>query len=192
MEEFEKVFINVLEKDERILLSYRPNKLRMCLWTGFFGKLFLFILGLFLIIFGMVGYTSNPNPSEDIFSGIVISIVFGGILLLFCILYIILPLFIYKKTYYVVTNKKIIIRTGLIGVDYKTLDIKYIGSVNVNVNIYDKMMGSKCTGTISFASSSAPMVTNNQSSMVGFNFFAINNPYDTYKNIKELIEELKG
>ena len=161
MEEVNKIFETVLEQDEQILMSFKPNKKRMLLFTFLISKIFLFLLSIFLIVFGAVYYFNGSGSTyEDWVSGVGVSIGFGLLLLLVSVLYTLVPILMYKKTYYIVTNKKIVIRTGIIGIDYKTLDIDFIGSVNVNVNLYDKMMGKNVTGTISFASSSAPIVNN--------------------------------
>ncbi len=191
MEEVNKIFETVLEQDEQILMSFKPNKKRMLLFTFLISKIFLFLLSIFLIVFGVVYYfNGSVSTYEDWASGVGVSIGFGLLLLLVSVLYTLVPILMYKKTYYIVTNKKIVIRTGIIGIDYKTLDIDFIGSVNVNVNLYDKMMGKNVTGTISFASSSAPIV-NNQYGIGGFNFAYIENPYESYKKIKEIIKEVK-
>ena len=90
-----------------------------------------FLLSIFLIVFGVVYYFNGSGSTyEDWVSGVGVSIGFGLLLLLVSVLYTLVPILMYKKTYYIVTNKKIVIRTGIIGIDYKTLDIDFIGSVN--------------------------------------------------------------
>ena len=93
----------------------------------------------------------------------------------------------YKKTFYCITNKRIIIRTGYIGVDYKSLDFTMLSAITVNVNWIDKIIR-KNTGSISFGSMASP-ITNNGGAK--FAFFYISNPYETYKEIKNIIDEHK-
>ena len=88
---------------------------------------------------------------------------------------------IYKKTCYCCTNKRIIIRRGFIGADYQTLDYDLIGGMDVQVDFFDKIMKPN-TGTISFASAASPMMEKQGSS---YYFAHIENPYETYRKIKE-------
>ena len=55
----------------------------------------------------------------------------------------------YKNLYYAYTNKRLIVRSGKIGVDYRTLDYKHITASSVDVGLLDK--GSN-TGTLTFKS----------------------------------------
>ena len=92
----------------------------------------------------------------------------------------------YKKRVYCITNQRLIIRCGVIGVDFRSRDLEYIGSVDVNVSFLDKMI-KKDTGTIRFGSMSAPMI--NQGTQ--FSFSHIKSPYDLSKRIKQFIVENK-
>ena len=47
MEEVNKIFETVLEQDEQILMSFKPNKKRMLLFTFLISKIFLFLLSIF-------------------------------------------------------------------------------------------------------------------------------------------------
>lgn len=103
-----------------------------------------------------------------------------------------LPVFIftkiyYNKLYYAYSNKRIIIRTGIIGVDYKSLDLSMIGAVNVYVSLLDKLVG-KNTGSITFGSMASPISAGNASS---YKFANVNNPYELYKEIKNVIDDYK-
>jgi len=91
----------------------------------------------------------------------------------------------YKKTIYVVTNKRIIIRTGFIGADYQSIDHASVGMINVRVDFLDKLVKPN-PGSISFANTSTPMVDRNGKALT-FNFMHIDNPYDAYKEINDYI-----
>ena len=94
----------------------------------------------------------------------------------------------YKNTYYAYTNKRVIIRKGIIGVDYKSLDLDMIGVVTVNVGVLDKIM-QKNTGTICYGSMASPVGGQNGPM---FRFSHIVNPYEIYKEIKTVIDEYKN
>lgn len=49
------------------------------------------------------------------------------------------PLYDYiawKNIWYVLTNKRIIVRKGVIGIDYDMLELENIQQVNVNVRVF--------------------------------------------------------
>lgn len=86
----------------------------------------------------------------------------------------------YKNLYYAYTNKRLIIRKGIFGNTYESLEYKDITSTSVNVGLFDKK--SK-TGSLVFVSPSShhehPM-----------KFCAIQNPYEEMNNIKEYINKI--
>ena len=91
-----------------------------------------------------------------------------------------LPFFIvkgYNNTYYAYTNKRLIVRKGVFGNSYDSLEYKDITSTSVSVGFLDKK--SK-TGSITFESPSShhehPMT-----------FSCIENPYQQMNEIKEQI-----
>ena len=95
-------------------------------------------------------------------------------------------LLLYKNLYHCITNKRLIIRSGLIGIDYKALRIATIDTINISVSAWDKLLN-KNTATIEFANHGNP--NNNENA---FQFSAVED-YDKYhKLINELIEELNN
>ena len=76
----------------------------------------------------------------------------------------------YKNTYYAYTNKRLIARSGAIGIDYKSLDYKDVTASSVNVGVLDK--GSN-TGSISYRSPATSIQFNH-----------VENPYELMKEIK--------
>lgn len=170
MEEYFKV---VLEDNEEILKIYKPNKLRTWFTSIVIGVALLFIF-IPIIIVGFI----DGFGLECLVAILLISIFVVGISVPFIALW-------YKKTIYAVTNKRILIRTGLIGVDYKSLDFTMLGAMTVNVSWADKLL-KKNTGMISFGSMASPMMN---SVGTAFTFSYLNNPYETYKEIKKIINE---
>ncbi len=70
--------------------------------------------------------------------------------------------------------------------DYYTLEMKMISTVLVNVGLFDKMVKPN-TGTISFGSSATPIGVSNGKGGVGFSFSFIDDAYQTYREVKEVI-----
>ncbi len=77
------------------------------------------VLAFFALWWGMLGLISFGNP--------------------------IYSFFVWKNIFYIITNKRIIVRKGLIGIDYDVLDLDHVQQVNVDVGFWDKIYE---TGTL--------------------------------------------
>lgn len=94
-----------------------------------------------------------------------------------------LPFFIlkgYKNIYYAYTSKRLIVRTGVFGNSYQSLEYKDITSTSIHVSLLDKW--SK-TGSLKFVNPSShhehPMM-----------FIHVQNPYQTMGEIKEYMNKV--
>ena len=146
----EHLFDDILEKDEQIIKIIKPSKSRY--WKFFLMPL---IIPIFLPHF---------------------------IVIMACTLFFIIPLLYarsYKNLYYAYTNKRLIVRKGTIGIDYKTLDYKFISSTSVDVGLLDK--GKTKTGSLSFKSPTASI-----------QFDYVENPYDLMREIKEYMNTVNA
>ncbi len=172
-------FEPILDSDEYIQKIYKPNKLKMYL-SSFLASLFFF-LWLAIICTG-VGM-SDVNDPNMWWVGLLIAV---GIWVVFLfVLWLFLALS-YKNTFYAYTNKRIVIRRGVFGVDFKSLDMNMVGAITVNVSLLDKILR-RGTGTIIFGSMASPMANNASF----FRFANITEVYDRYKEIKTVIDEQK-
>lgn len=172
------VFQNILDKDEHIVKIYKPDKVKMLI-SAFF---ITFIFYLFIAISIIVSLASE-NTIQYLTSSILVSLGILAFILLIEWFFIHLE---HKNIFFAYTNKRIIIRKGIFGIDYKSLDMTMIGAVIVNVSLLDKIL-KRNTGTISFGSTASPMGQNN----FPFSFFNITSPYETYKEIKSVIDDAK-
>lgn len=176
----------ILDDDEEIIKTYKPNKKRFVLINFCLTCLFFLIpIGIFLV--GILGFTGVipflDEAGNRNYSGPTGFMIFGSIALLFLLINGISLFARYKKTFYYVSNKRLIIRSGFIGADYKSIPLETVGAVDVRVDFLDKLAKND-TGSILFGSASAPMV--NQQNVV-FAFHHVDNPYQSYKEIKEII-----
>jgi len=176
----EDKFNLVLDNDEKVVEVFKPNKTKL-----FFSTIFWCVfMALFVVIPWILGvFLDEPGiPVSPILwiLPIVIFAVVVTLAVLFAKLY-------YDKTFYAYTNKRVVIRTGVFGVDYKSLDMRMIGAIDVYVSLFDKIIR-KNTGSIRFGSNSSPI--NSQSG--NFSFSHISCPYDNYRKIKEYIENYKN
>lgn len=84
----------------------------------------------------------------------------------------------YKNIDYAITNKRIIIRSGIIGINYQIFMFQEISSVNCKVGIFDKMFN---VGDIYLKSST----------LTGA-MLDIENPYQMYNRIQKIITDIKS
>lgn len=185
------LFKDILDDDEELLCQIKPNK-----------KRFLVIANLFSLLFGLIFFAALFTPSLLGLLGAVEGFVNGGAIVMLVISFVFLLVFLvnilgtirrYKNTAYAITNKRVLIRSGFIGVDYKAIDLSSIHSINVRVDFADKLVNPS-TGSIYFASALDPIVSNGNGrngTTTTFAFLHIDNPYEQYKKIKQLSDELK-
>lgn len=185
LEELKKILAN----DEEVKEYFKPNKKRYVFINILFTMIFLLIFfgGVFVVgILGLVDVIKFTNEAgeKDVLAPVMF-LVFSTPFLLMAVLTVLGYIVRYKRALFVVTNKRLIIRSGFIGVDYKSIELKYVGLVNVRVDFLDKISGGN-TGTITFASAAIPM--NGQNNTNGaFCFNCVDNPYEVYKKVKEYI-----
>lgn len=172
------VFKNILDKDETIIKIYKPNKLKM-FFSAFFATFFIYLVFAIAIIVGL----AHASPSNYLTVAILVSLAIFVVFVTIALLFVNLE---YKNIFYAYSNKRIIIRKGIFGIDYKSLDMTMIGAVTVNVSLLDKIL-KKNTGTITFGSTASPIGQN----VALFAFANITSPYETYKEIKTVIDDAK-
>lgn len=182
----------ILDDDEEVKLHYKPNKTRYVVVNILFSLLFLLIAFSGMFVVGLLGVLdvikfTGEGGERDLLAPIIFLVISAPILLV-CILTTIGYIVRYKRALFVVTNKRLIIRSGFIGVDYKSIELKYVGLVNVRVDFLDKLSGGK-TGTITFASAAIPMTNGQNNTNGAFCFACVENPYEVYKQVKSFIPE---
>lgn len=172
-----RVFDDVLEAGEKIEKGFKPVKSKMFLS----GILTFSIFNVFLVALAIFNLFGEQTSLTETLLGTLIP---GGLALIGFVCSIIFTSLRYKNTFYVLTNKRLITRTGVFGVDFNALDIENIGASSVSVSLLDKMLR-KNTGTLKFGSNSSPI--NAEGSTNAYMFMHIQNPYHVHKEIKEYI-----
>lgn len=177
----EELFESILDKDEKVEKVFKPHK------GKFFVSTFL-AWGIMLLMFTLVAVFAVLFPDEEgVIDKIYVLIPIGAFVLCMLIVWLFAAIY-YKNLYYAYSNKRIIIRSGIFGVDFKSLDMSMIGAVNVYVSLIDKILR-KNTGSISFGSTASPIGYGQNSSIYKFNH--IKQPYETCKEIKSFIDSYK-
>lgn len=172
---------NILEKEEKISWQDKINR-----------KVITFNTIVFWLIFGtMAIYTfSQPiiNYGENNANAVPGSWVGAGVLVLGALITI-FALWSQLVKEYTVTNKRIIIKSGLIGTDYKSIYFTEIKTLLVDVGIVGKIFGTGTvkidTGKIDISSSTDSKGHSSTKSRIAYDTLNnINKPYDIYKIIQ--------
>ena len=190
--ENKELFAPILQEDEEIIKVIKPNKTRYVYLGGLAFTLFALIP--ILVMAAPFGMLIDAFKEDGAPTPLVIELsIFGGFILLTLIAVWVGLNMSYKKTFYAYTNKRILIRRGVIGVDYATLDFEMIGGLMVNVNFLDRLMkGSDNPGTITFGSSASPVIYTRNGRTAAYAFRNIDHPYEVYRDLKHMVDEYKA
>jgi len=134
---FEDV-VSILEPGERLIWSGRPL-LKPFMLKRLSGLIIPVVFIVFSSFFTPLFMTGWVIPVMSFL------ILWFGMLGFMLFLSSVYPLLLWRNLYYVLTDKRIIVRKGVLGIDYDILDLKYIQQINVDVGVWDKFYG---TGTV--------------------------------------------
>ena len=179
-----EVFNDIIEKDEKVIKVFKPQKNRF--WWGL-------VLHALMITLGVGLWLSLIMPGilagDELFASFIFILlaIYAIVVLLVLIFVIIFGGIAYRNRFYAYSNKRILIRSGVIGVDYSTLEFQAMTATIVKVSFLDKLLGTK-TGTINFGSPSSPVGAGSGKAGNLYSFRCIEKPYDTLKEIKEFMD----
>lgn len=167
---------NILEKSEQKKWEGKIN--RKVIVTGLiFGLVIVIGISVFFFAKETINYTSNGTPKQ--ISG---SLIGAGILIL-GLLVIFLNFFSQFVVEYVITNKRIIIKSGLIGTDYKSIYFEQINQVVIDVGLIGKIFG---TGNLKIDTGKTETYSNGGGTRVGrvqYQNIGTRTMYDVLKNV---------
>lgn len=176
-----ELFANILDKNEKIIKVIKPNKLKLFVYW-FISSLWISFWVAFCSVIPML-----CSGTEGVFIPWQFYLIPVGVIVLITLFTFVFAAVYYKNNYFAYTNSRVLIRSGIIGIDFKSLDMRYVGAINVKVGFWDKVLKRE-TGTITFGSMSSPMAT---SKAVGYNFAHIEKPYELYKEMKQIVDKVK-
>lgn len=178
-------FAGVLDGDEHLLWTGRPTAIPF-----FLGGVPLFIIGIvwgiidlgFISAMGM-GVSVKNVPLPALLAGIgffalhllPLWLGVGNMIRLFLV---------YGNTFYGFTNKRIMLRSGFWGTDFKSIDYDAIKEMEVTVNPIENMLG---VGSVRFFTGR----TGRKGAPVYDRFIGIANPYEIYKQLKQVSVDIK-
>ena len=126
---------------------------------------------------GSVHVQTNPGDGIELF--IINLFLFWG-----SILNMVRLALVYNNTSYAFTNKRLMLRSGFFGIDFKAIDYDKIVETEVTVNPVENLFG---VGTIRVFSGAVT----SKGQRIYDRFVAIENPYDVFKRIKEISVNVK-
>lgn len=172
-------FQATLDDNEKLLWADKPKFVPYMLSTIWHN---LFILGVasFFIFTMMAAGNHSANHQSIPFTFLLIP----GLLALLGIWGILSGLLSYSNTIYAVSARRVIIRTGIVAIDYRTIDYDKITDTAVNVNLFERMFG---VGSVRFTNGART----SKGALIFQSFSAIKNPYEVFKELKEVTVDVK-
>jgi hypothetical protein len=95
---------------------------------------------------------------------------------------------VYPNVNYAITTKRIMIRSGFFGIDFKAVDFDKIQNMEVNVGPLEKLFS---VGSIKIFSGETMSSKNGMRSMYD-TFKAIDNPYGVFKQLKQVSMDIRS
>ncbi|VVB96776.1 Bacterial PH domain protein [uncultured archaeon] len=174
-------FEAVRDKDERILWVGKPAFIPFIMS----GIPFL-ILGLLWGAFDYFGFIRNVNLSlNDEGTWFIVPFFAIHLFPFYASIFNMVRLFlVHGNTFYAYTNKRLLMRSGFWGTDFKAIDYDKISDIEVNVNPIENLLG---VGTVQAFSGR----TTSKGANIYDKFIAIPEPYEVFKRIKEVSVDIK-
>lgn len=173
-------FDAVLDHDEKVLWVGNPT-----LIPFLFAGVPLLILGVLWGAFDYFGFIRHMGEANGPSMGFTVPFftlhlfplwLGAGNMIRLCL--------VFGNTCYAFTNKRIMLRTGFWGIDFKSIDFDRLQEIDVTVNPLENSLG---VGSIKMFSGG---VTSEGSSTFNY-FIGIRNPYEVYKQLKKVTVDVK-
>ena len=176
---FPPEFEAVKDRDENILWVGKPNFLAFVIR----GIPFL-CLGLIWGAIDYFGFIRHMDATKDNMGFIIPFFALHLFPLWGSVLNIVRLILVHGNTSYAFTNKRLMMRSGFWGTDFKAIDYDKISDIEVNVNPIEYGLG---VGTIQAFSGRVSA----RGGRIYDKFIGIENPYDIFKRIKEVTVDIK-
>lgn len=145
-------------------------------------------IGLFTIAFGIIWiFTSKFRNFEEGSEPNSWFWLFGLLPLLQGAYVFFNKLFSYPNTAYAYSTKRVMMRTGFIGTDFKTIDYDKISDIEVNVNVIERIFN---VGTVRFFSGRTQTDEGNTTKLYD-KWISIKDPYGVFKLVKQTSVDIK-
>lgn len=187
----------ILNQNEKVIWEGRPQ------FVPYMAALFpMIIFGLIwtgISSFFLYGTITNAQGNNIVWSVVAVISLFVFIGLYLLIGNTIVTLLLYKRIWYVITDKRIIFQKGLIGRDFDIVDYDKIESASVDVGLFDKIFGTN-SGSIAIYANRlvSDTVTDSQGGTststrnVPFVLYYITDPYAVFELFKNVSFDIKA
>jgi membrane protein YdbS with pleckstrin-like domain len=172
-------FDSIKDDDEEILWIDKPQFIPYVITALGLGFGVLIFVGFY---YAMTKNINNEGGAAGNFS--IWFIVLPIVLFLFSFLS---KIFSYSNTSYAFTNKRIMLRSGFIGTDFKIIDYDKISDIEVSVNFIERACN---VGTIKFYSGKTES-NDGITTKLYDRWEAISNPYEVFKQLKTVSVDIK-
>ena len=173
-------FESIKDDQEEILWTGKPKFLPF-IFANFFGGIFIVVFALIWIFANKSWGTNNGNDTASYFW------LFGLLPLIVGLLSFLKRIFSFSNTVYSYSDKRVMMRTGFIGTDFKTIDYDKISDIEVTVSVVERMYN---VGTIRFFSGRTQTDESNTTKLYD-SWSAIENPYEVFKMVKQTSVNIK-
>ena len=182
MNEFDKI----LDEKEKVLWHGRPQ-----FFPFLFSNLTFLLLGIFFFSFGYIQVKTHPNllSNADI-SGLLLLYALPSLGVFFFFGTFIYLAFAYRITSYAITDKRVIIQSGIIGRDFQFADFDQITNAEVQINLIDKLLG-KNSGTILISTPGTFEKSKYGPVSKPYRLSSISKPYEAFKFFKKVAHDIK-
>ncbi len=169
---------SVLEPQEQIVWQGIVSR-KVMTFSLIVSLAIVLVITLLLFPQDAISYTFNGFPKE------IAGPTLGIIILALGLLFSLLGFFSNLVKVYVITNKRVLIRSGLIGTDFNSIYFTQIRTANVNVGLLDKIFGVGTinidTGKIETVQSGSGANQRTSTRTAYDKLIHINTPYEVYK-----------
>lgn len=175
---FSPEFGGIKDDNEEILWTGKPKFIPF-IFSGIVGGIVTMSFAILWLI-----TAREWNPTSDSFSYLWL---FGLIPIVVAAINFLNKLFSYSNTVYAFTDKRVMMRSGFIGIGFKTIDYDKISDIEVSVSVVESMFK---VGTIKFYSGRTQIDEGNTVKLYD-NWNAIENPYEVFKMVKQTSLNIK-
>lgn len=172
-------FESVKDDDENILWTDKPKFIPYSI-TGIGAG-----IGIFIFVAASYIMTKNLKSEDGTTDGF--SFWFIALPVTLFLWQFLSKIFSYSNTSYAYTNKRVMMRTGFIGTDFKSIDYDKISDIEVTVNFFERTFN---VGTIKFFSGRTE-INDGSTTKLYDRWEAISNPYEVFKQVKKISVDIK-
>jgi hypothetical protein len=173
-------FESIKDDKEEILWTGKPKFIPF-IFTGLLGGLAMLAFSVIWLLTARNWGTNSDNNTSSYFW------LFGLIPLIVGAFTFLKKIFSFPNTIYSYSDKRVMMRTGFIGTDFKIIDYDKISDIEVTVSVVEKMYN---VGTIRFFSGRTQTDEGKTTKLYDC-WSAIENPYEVFKMVKQTSVNIK-